>query len=77
MSEAVKQIVEAYVGVNNREGLEEIRAHRQKLRSSLQRKAGGWFDVSRAIRACDEDIDIVEAGLARLGDFDASQSTID
>lgn len=73
MSEAVKLIVDAYVGLNFREGLEEIRAHRQKLRKSLQEKASGRFDVSKAIRVCDEDIEIVEDGLARLGDLDASQ----
>jgi hypothetical protein len=66
MSEAVKLIVDAYVGLNNREGLEEIREHRRKLLKSLHEKAGACFDVSKTIQTCKEDIEIVEAGLAKL-----------
>jgi hypothetical protein len=66
MSEAVKLIVDAYVSLKDRVALEEMREHRQRLRRDLGAKAGGWVDVSRSIQLFDEDIEAVEAGLARL-----------
>jgi hypothetical protein len=66
MSDAVKLIVDAYVSLKDRAALEEMREHRQRLRKSLQEKAGGWVDVSRSIQIFDEDIEAVEAGLLRL-----------
>jgi hypothetical protein len=66
MSDAVKLIVDASVSLKDRAALEEMREHRQRLRKSLQEKAGGWVDVSRSIQIFDEDIEAVEAGLARL-----------
>ena len=66
MSDAVKLIVDAYVSLKNRAALEEMREHRQRLRKSLQEKAGGWVDVSRSIQIFDEDIEAVETALARL-----------
>jgi hypothetical protein len=66
MSEAVKLIVDCYVGLKDRLALEEMREHRQRLRRSLQEKAGGPFDLSQTVRLCDEDIEVVETGLARL-----------
>ena len=66
MSEAVKLIVAAYVGLKDRQALEEIREHRQRMRKSLQEKAGGAFDMSKFIQTCDEEIEIVEAGLGKL-----------
>ena len=66
MSDAVKLIVDAYVSLKDRAALEEMREHRQRLRKSLQEKAGGWVDVSRSIQIFDEDIEVVETGLARL-----------
>jgi hypothetical protein len=66
MSDVVKLIVDAYVSLKDRAALEEMREYRQRLRKSLQEKAGGWVDVSRSIQIFDEDIEAVEAGLARL-----------
>ena len=66
LSEAVNLIVDACVSLNNRAALEEMREHRQRLRRGLREKAGGWLDVSRSIQIFDEDIEAVEAGLARL-----------
>jgi hypothetical protein len=36
------------------------------LRGILQEKTGGCFDVSRSIEIYDNDIAVVDAGLARL-----------
>ncbi len=66
MSEAVKLIVDAYVGLKDRQALEEIREHRRRMRKRLQEKAGDAFDMSKFIRTCDEEIEIVESGLGRL-----------
>ena len=66
MSDAIKSIVSALVKLNDRTALEVMRAHRQRLRDSLQQRVGGCFDVSRSIKVCDDDIVIVEAGLASL-----------
>jgi hypothetical protein len=66
MLDAVKLIVDAYVTLKDRVALEEMREHRQRLRRDLQAKAGGWVDVNRSIQLFDEDIEAVEAGLARL-----------
>jgi len=66
MSVAVKLIVDGFVRLRDRRALETMREHRQRLRKSLQERVGGCFDVSRSIELCDDDIVIVEAGLARL-----------
>ena len=61
-----RSCVDGYVGLKDRLALEKMREHRQRMRSSLQERAGGPFDLSQSIRLCDEDIEVVEAGLARL-----------
>ena len=66
MSDAVKLIVDGYVSLQDRLALEQMREHRQRMRSLLQEKAGGPFDVSGSVRLCDDDIEIIEAGLAKL-----------
>ncbi|MDE1932526.1 hypothetical protein [Bradyrhizobium sp.] len=66
MPEAVKLIVDAYVNLKNRQALEELREHRTRMRKRLEEMTDGLFDVSKLIRACDEEIEIVEAGLGRL-----------
>lgn len=66
MPDAMSLIVDALVRLNDRKALDEMREHRQRLRSIVQEKAGGYFDVSRSIEIYDRDIAAVEAGLARL-----------
>jgi hypothetical protein len=66
MSDAVKLIVDRCVGLKDRLVLEKMCEHQQRMRSSLQERAGGPFDVGQSIQLCDEDIEVVEAGLARL-----------
>ena len=65
MSSAVKLIVDGFVKLNDRRALDEMREHRRKLREMLQERAGGYFDVSRSIELCDDDLMIVEEGLAQ------------
>ena len=64
MPSAIAAIVEAYVKVKNRRGLEALMMHRQRLAIDLKSRSG--FDFSLPIRQIDEEIAIIEAGLARL-----------
>jgi hypothetical protein len=66
VSEAVKLVVNGYVSLKNREALEVMREHRQKLRKNLQEQSGGAFDISGSIRTIDGDLVEIEEGLARL-----------
>jgi hypothetical protein len=67
MSDAVKLIVDGLVRLRDRQGLEDLRQHRQKLRRDLQLKSGSAFDVSRSVRVLDDDLRAIEAGFGRLG----------
>jgi hypothetical protein len=64
MPSAIAAIVEAYVKVKNRRGLEALMMHRQRLAIDLKSRSG--FDFSLPISQIDEEIAIIEAGLARL-----------
>jgi hypothetical protein len=66
VSESVKQIVNAYVQLKDRQAIEELREHRQRLREKLQAASGGVFDPSSSLRLIDSDLSEIDAGLARL-----------
>jgi len=66
MSEAIKSIVETYVGLSNRVALEEMLQHRHRLRNQLRLKTRQGYDFAHALRAFDEDVRAIEDGLARL-----------
>ncbi|WP_426608606.1 hypothetical protein [Bradyrhizobium sp. McL0616] len=75
MPSAIEQIVDTYVRLKNRRGLDELMMHRQRLAIDLKSKSG--FDFSRPIGQIDEEIAIIEAGLSRLkadaADFGATR----
>lgn len=71
MPNAIEQIVDAYVRLKNRRGLDQLMMHRQRLAVDLKSKSG--YDFSRPIGQIDEEIAIIEAGLSRLK---AENSTI-
>jgi hypothetical protein len=64
MSEAIQQIVDAYVRLNNRRALEDLRMHRERMAVDLKSRTG--FDLSLPIQQIDEEIAVIEAGLERL-----------
>lgn len=64
MSRAIEQIVETYVKLKNRRGLEELMLHRQRLAVDLKGRSG--YDFSLPIGQIEEEIAIIEAGLVRL-----------
>jgi hypothetical protein len=64
MPSAIEQIVETYVRLKNRRGLDELMMHRQRLAIDLKSRSG--YDFSLPISQVDEEIAIIEAGLSRL-----------
>jgi hypothetical protein len=66
MSEAIKLIVDGYLTLKDRQALEDLRAHRQRLRKHLQDQPKGWVDLRSATRLFDEDIRVIEAAIDRL-----------
>lgn len=65
MPNAIEQIVDAYVRLKNRRGLDVLMMHRQRLAVDLKSRSGP-YDYSLPIGKIDEEIAIIEAGLARL-----------
>ncbi len=65
MPNAIEQIVDAYVRLKNRRGLDELMMHRQRLAVDLKSRSGN-YDFSLPIGKIEEEIAIIEAGLARL-----------
>lgn len=65
MSEAIDRIVGAYVKLGNRKALEEMKAHRYCLATELKSN-NGTFDLSYSIKILENDIAIIDAGLAKL-----------
>ena len=70
MPSAIEQIVDAYVRLKNRRGLEALMMHRQRLAVDLKGRSG--YDFSRPIQQVDEDIAAIEAGLDRLRAMDSA-----
>ena len=64
MSNAIEQIVDAYVRLKNRRGLEELMMHRQRLAVDLKGRSG--YDFSLPIGQIDKEIAVIEAALTRL-----------
>ena len=75
MPSAIEQIVDTYVRLKNRRGLDQLMMHRQRLAVDLKSKSG--YDFSLPIAQIDEEIAIIEAGLSRLkadsADLDATR----
>lgn len=64
MPSAIEQIVDTYVRLKNRRGLEELMMHRQRLVVDLKGRSG--YDFSLPIRQIEEEIAAIAAGLDAL-----------
>jgi len=64
MPRAIEQIVDTYVKLKDRRGLEELMMHRQRLAVDLKGRSG--YDYSLPISQIDEEIAVIDAGLNRL-----------
>ena len=63
MTKAIENIVAGYVTLKNREALEEIRDHRQRLLQKSRMQPKSWVSMASTITVLQEDIDIVEVAL--------------
>ncbi|AJA60759.1 hypothetical protein R3F74_06830 [Bradyrhizobium japonicum] len=61
---AIELIVEGYVSLRDQAALDELRTQRRKLIADLDACTG--IDCTSTIRQIEEDIVVIEAGLARL-----------
>ena len=64
MSEAMKLIVDGYLSLKNRQALEDLRAHRQRLRKQLEERTPGGIDAGPAMQFFDEELRVIHAALA-------------
>jgi|HubBroStandDraft_4_1064222.scaffolds.fasta_scaffold1728500_1 hypothetical protein len=63
---AIRAIVDTYVRYGNRRAVEDLRAHRGRLLAGLIRTLGGPCDLRKLIAQIENEIAVIEAGLAQL-----------
>jgi hypothetical protein len=66
MSKAIEQIVANYVTLKNRQALQEIRDHRQRLLHDSRMHSGSWVSVEGLNSVLQDEISIVDAALSGL-----------
>jgi hypothetical protein len=64
VSGAIELIVEGYVSLKDQKALDELRIQRRKLIADLNACTG--IDCMSTIQQIEEDVIVIEAGLARL-----------
>jgi hypothetical protein len=65
MSHALELIVGGYLSLKDRTALEDLRAHRLRLRKQLEERPPGGIDASPAMKTLDEDLRVIEAAINR------------
>ncbi len=65
MSDAMIRIVDGYVKLGDRRALKQLQVHRRKLLDTLQALSGP-FDAAKPIKQNNDELVIIEAGIARL-----------
>ena len=66
MKSSIQSIVDVHVRYGNRKALDDLRAHRGGLIRDLWAVMSGPYDVSSAIAEIENDIVVIEAGIAKL-----------
>jgi hypothetical protein len=64
---AIQQIVDVYIRLNNRRALEDLRMHRQRLAVDLKLRLAENYNFNLPIGQIDAELAVIEAGLERLG----------
>jgi hypothetical protein len=64
MTEALKMIVEGYLSLKNREAVEDLRAHRRRLRKQLEERTPGGIDAGPTMQLFDEELRVIQIALA-------------
>jgi uncharacterized protein (UPF0303 family) len=59
-------IVDGLVTLKDRQALEEMREHRQRLRMQLLLKRGNAFDLGKSIKMFETEVTMIETGIAKL-----------
>ena len=72
MSEAMKMIVDGYVRLKDRDALEQLRSHRQRLRQQLRDHRYGALDINNSLETFDAEVLVIEAALEKLRGLSAS-----
>ena len=62
---AIERMVRAYAQLRNRKELENMKAHRHRLITELKSRKGP-FDLSSPIKLLEDDIEVIDVGLAKL-----------
>lgn len=65
MSQTMRSMVETYVRYGNRQALDDLRSTRRGLIADLK-KLGNRYDPSKVVAVLEDEIAIIEAGVARL-----------
>ncbi|WP_076858130.1 hypothetical protein [Bradyrhizobium mercantei] len=63
---AIEQIIAGYVSLKNRQKLEELRDHRQRLLDDVRASSVPGFKPSVVHDTLREEIELIEAALARF-----------
>jgi len=66
MTEAIQKIVDVYVRLDNRQALEDLRMHRQRLVMNLKARTG--YDFSLPLLQVEDELAIIETSLERLAE---------
>lgn len=66
METAIKWIVDQHVQLQNRQALEDLRAHRQRLLADLKSRSGSVYDLRAPIQQLDAEIAVIDHGLETL-----------
>ena len=61
----MERIVNAYVELRSQKALEDMKAHRHRLVTELK-SMKGVFDLSSPIKQLEDDMAVIDAGLAQL-----------
>jgi len=65
MQPAIRSIVDTYVRYGNRGALDDLMAHRRRLIAGLRGRTG-TYDTSKPIAQMEDEIAVIDAGLAKL-----------
>ena len=57
--------MEGYLSLKDGAALENLRAHRQRLRRQLEEQPPGGIDAGPAMETLDEDLRVIEAAINR------------
>ena len=63
---AIEQIIAGYVSLRNRQALEELREHRQRLLDGVRTYSVPGFKTSVVHDTLSEEIELIEEALARF-----------